>query len=79
MTTAIQAVYERGVFRPLKPVELTEGQRVTLSVEPFVLSPEEAEARLQQWQQVYGGLSEEEVADVERIALDRRDFFRERG
>jgi hypothetical protein len=25
--------------------------------------------------QVYAGLSEEEVADVERISLDRRAFF----
>ena len=34
MAELIDAVYEQGTFKPLEPVELPEGQRVTLSVEP---------------------------------------------
>jgi tRNA(fMet)-specific endonuclease VapC len=37
MTQVIEAVYEQGAFKPLEPVELPEGQRVTLSVEPISL------------------------------------------
>ena len=32
MPTQLQAIYEKGVFRPLQPVELSENQQVTLSV-----------------------------------------------
>ena len=78
MTVSIDAVYEAGVFRPLEQVPLDEGQRVSLSVEPLALTPEEAEAKLRQWQQVYEGLSAEEVDEIEKIALDRSRFFTER-
>ena len=30
---------------------------------------------LQTWQNVYAGLSEQDIADVERIALDRSNFM----
>ena len=32
MTMTIDAVYESGVFRPLKPMELPEGEQVKLTV-----------------------------------------------
>lgn len=32
MTMTIDAVYEAGVFRPLEPMELTEGRHVKLTV-----------------------------------------------
>ncbi len=32
MSEAVEAIYERGVFRPLKPVELPEGERVQLTI-----------------------------------------------
>ena len=32
MTVQIKAIYENGVFRPIEPVLLTEGERVDLSV-----------------------------------------------
>jgi predicted DNA-binding antitoxin AbrB/MazE fold protein len=75
MTHVIEAVYEHGAFKPLEPVELPEGQRVTLSVEPMALTAAEAEAQLQAWQRVYEGLSEDEVREVEAVALDRSRFF----
>jgi predicted DNA-binding antitoxin AbrB/MazE fold protein len=32
MMQQVEAVYENGVLRPLAPVELTESQRVTLTI-----------------------------------------------
>jgi predicted DNA-binding antitoxin AbrB/MazE fold protein len=32
MSKAVEAVFENGVFRPLRPVELEEGERVQLTV-----------------------------------------------
>jgi predicted DNA-binding antitoxin AbrB/MazE fold protein len=78
MANTIEAVYEHGIFKPLEPVELQEGQRVTLSVEPLALTAAEAEAQLRAWQQVYDGLSEHDVREVEAVALDRSSFFRNR-
>jgi predicted DNA-binding antitoxin AbrB/MazE fold protein len=34
MTGTITAVFEKGVFRPLEPVEIPEGERVHLEVWP---------------------------------------------
>ncbi|HEX4589843.1 MAG TPA: antitoxin family protein [Gemmataceae bacterium] len=34
MTTTIEAVYQGGVFKPTRPVDLPENQRVTLAVQP---------------------------------------------
>ena len=31
MNTTIEAVYENGVFKPLQPVQLEEGQRVQVT------------------------------------------------
>ncbi len=73
MTQTLEAVFENGRFRLLgKPaVPLRDGQHVRLTGE--------TEAALDDVlalaEQVYAGLSDEEVDDVERIALDRRSFF----
>jgi predicted DNA-binding antitoxin AbrB/MazE fold protein len=34
MSEAVEAIFENGVFRPLQPVELAEGERVKLTVTP---------------------------------------------
>jgi predicted DNA-binding antitoxin AbrB/MazE fold protein len=71
----ISAVYENGSFRPLQPLPfaVNEGERVRLRVE------ESAENTcLELACQVYDGLSESDIADIERIALDRSTFFRNR-
>ncbi|MDQ3813825.1 MAG: antitoxin family protein [Armatimonadota bacterium] len=78
MTQTIEAVYEQGVLKPLQPIDLMEGQRVALSVEPLAATPEETAAQLREWQKVYEGLSEQEIAEVETIALDRSNFFGKR-
>lgn len=77
MEQTISAIYERGVFKPQQPVELPEGQEVTLAV--TALGPSPPEVQLREWQRVYEGLSEEDIAAVEAIALDRSRFFGPRG
>lgn len=76
MAQALEAVFEDGKFRLLeKPaVPLRDGQHVRLTVETEATSEDVLELA----GQVYAGLSEEEVDDVERIALDRRSFFGDR-
>lgn len=73
---SIEAVYENGIFRPVEepPSDLSEGQHVHLTVQ--LKSPEEI---LELAAQVYKGLAEEEIDEIERIALDRRDFFGSRS
>ncbi len=44
MTTTIDAVYEAGVFRPLVPMELTDGEQVKLTVNSFDLAEMERNA-----------------------------------
>ncbi len=69
----LRAVFENGTFRPLEPlaVPLTEGQRVQITVETEA-TPDDVLALAEQ---VYAGLSDEEIEAIERIALDRRVFF----
>lgn len=69
----IDAVFERGAFRLLSPanVSLPEGRRVRLTVEACD-SPEDI---LSLATQVYEGLSESEIDEIEKIALDRKNFF----
>jgi predicted DNA-binding antitoxin AbrB/MazE fold protein len=38
----IEAIYRHGVFEPLEPVDLREGQRVRLRIEPTDKEPLEA-------------------------------------
>jgi len=68
----LEAVYENGVFRPLEKIEIAEGQQVRLIVETL---PEDL---LELAAQVYEGLSDKEIDEIEQIALDRRPFFGER-
>lgn len=80
MKNGIEAIYEHGVFKPLKHPGLTEKQHVRLSIE--VLSQETAGEMLPMLElasQVYEGLSGRDVDEVERIALNRREFFGEKG
>ena len=75
MTHPVEAVFENGAFRPLAApgTSLSEGQRVRLVVEPGGVPADVLVLAAQ----VYDGLSEEEVDEIERIVLDRRNFFSE--
>lgn len=72
---SMDAVYERGVFRPLRDPHLAEGQAVRLIVMRPPYAPGEM---LELAAKVYDGLSESEIDEIERIALDRSNFFRRR-
>jgi predicted DNA-binding antitoxin AbrB/MazE fold protein len=77
MQQAVEAVYENGGFRLIDPAnwQFLEGQKVRLIIEP----PLESETNpLDLAAQVYEGLSESQIEEIERIVLDRSDFFGER-
>ena len=73
MQQTLDAIYKRGVFKPLKRPKIREGQQVRLIVE--TLSEESGEDLLTLAAQVYRGLSAKQIDEIERIALNRRDFF----
>ena len=75
MPKNLVAVYENGAFRPTSNDEITlpDGARVRLTVEP--ISPNAEENILDLAAKVYVGLSDNDVADIERIATDRIEFF----
>ena len=77
MTQTIEAIYQNGMFKPLSPVseEIKEGKTVEITITEKKLSPEEM---LELASQVYEGLSEEDIDEIERIALDRSNFFGDR-
>jgi len=77
MKESIDAIYEHGVFKPLKRPEIPDGQLVRLVIE--TLPEVTAEDMLELAAQVYDGLSDEQIDEIEEIALNRRDFFGEKA
>jgi predicted DNA-binding antitoxin AbrB/MazE fold protein len=77
MTQTLDAVFEDGSFKPVENGDLpfSEGQRVKLTVEA---SAETRDDLVGLAGQVYEGLSEKEIDEIERLALDRSSFFRDR-
>ncbi|WP_008312489.1 antitoxin family protein [Leptolyngbya sp. PCC 6406] len=75
MEQVIEAIYENGVFRPLKTLEFSEGQAVQLIIHTKAEIP--PDKMLQLAAEVYAGLSDDEIDEIEQIALDRRNFFEE--
>jgi predicted DNA-binding antitoxin AbrB/MazE fold protein len=73
MEQVLEAIYSNGVFTPLETPSLPENQHVRLTIS--VSTPEEPEEALLAWQQVYAGLSEDDIAEVERMTLDRSGFM----
>jgi predicted DNA-binding antitoxin AbrB/MazE fold protein len=63
---AIDATYENGTFRPVhgKPLGLIEGQRVRIMVDDL-RDPEALRLAMS----VYDGLSANQIAEIEKIAL----------
>lgn len=77
MTQTIEAIYQNGMFKPLNPVseEIEEGETVEITIKEKRLSPDEM---LELAGKVYEGLSDEDIEIIERIALDRSNFFGDR-
>jgi len=67
-------IYEDGVLKPLEDPGLPEHHRFSEQVQELGEKP--AEDELAAWHQVYAGLSDEDIAEVETIALDRSRFLR---
>ena len=76
ITQTIDAIYEDGVFRPITDIKIAipKGRRIKLQVEALD-SPEDC---LTLATQVYDGLSEEEIKEIEAIALNRGELFGDR-
>jgi predicted DNA-binding antitoxin AbrB/MazE fold protein len=77
MQQTVEAIYKSGGFRLIDPADLQlfEGQKVRLIIEP---PDQSATSPLDLAAQVYEGLSDSQIEEIERIALDRGDFFGER-
>ena len=75
MTQTIEAIYQNGIFKPLNPVseEIAEGEKVTLVVELEEINP-----IMKLAENFYEGLSEDDIAEIEKVALDRSNFFGDR-
>lgn len=72
MPHAIDTIYENGVFRPVhrEVLAISEGQRVRLTV-IYQGDPDS----LQLAMSVYDGLSDNDINEIEGIALDRNGFL----
>jgi len=68
-----EAVYEDGVLKPLEDPGLPEHHRFSVRVQE--LGEKRADDALAAWHRVYAGLSDEDIAEVEEIALDRSRFL----
>lgn len=75
MRQVIKARYHDGVLEPLEPLALTNDAEVQVTVETE--SAVSVDELLQRATRVYQGLSAEQIAQVESVALDRRRFSRE--
>jgi predicted DNA-binding antitoxin AbrB/MazE fold protein len=73
MDYILEAIYENGVLKPLESLKLPEHQKVTITIQlPRVESPDE---ELESWHEVYAGLSDSDIREIESIALDRSHFM----
>lgn len=72
MKLALNAIYENGTFRPIHrdSLKLLDGQQVQITVDDE-LEPE----TLQLAARVYDGLSPDQIDEIERISLQRSNFF----
>ena len=75
MTKTIEAVYEKGVFKPLKQIRLKEHQKVRLTVEDGKVKAPEKIVNLAS--KVYENLSPKDIKQIETVVLDRSNFSRE--
>ena len=74
MSETLEAIFEHGVFKPLRSPQVSEGQHVRPTVETASEAP--TEGLLDLAAKVYQGLSDKQIREIEAIALNRADFFR---
>lgn len=68
MSKTVEAVYENGVFKPLEPVNLKEGEHVIVQLGKT--------DSLELLTHMYDGLSEQEIDEIESIMLEGRGRMR---
>ena len=73
MKATVEAIFEDGVFKPIERPEIPNGEHVQLTVETAERAA--GEDPLELAARVYRGLRPEEIDEIERIALDRSQFF----
>ncbi len=73
MREIIEAIFDNGSFKPIGNQELllSQGQRVKLTVETRVETQDDL---IELAGKVYEGLSDQEIAEIEEIALARNNF-----
>jgi predicted DNA-binding antitoxin AbrB/MazE fold protein len=74
MKQFVDAIYEGGVFRPVLPLDLPSGERVRVEID--VPPKVDVGAMLALAHKVYEGLTQEEIADMEKVILDRSNSSR---
>lgn len=76
----IKAIYTNGVFRPLNPVPdgLVEGDTVQIELKDSPSSEGDVNPIMKIAENFYEGLTDEDIEEIERIALDRSNFFGDR-
>lgn len=72
----IEAIYEKGTFKPLKDPGLHEGQQVKIIIE--ISETKSVDTILELASKVYQGLTDQEIDEIEKIALNRTGFFNEK-
>jgi predicted DNA-binding antitoxin AbrB/MazE fold protein len=75
MRQTVKARFHHGVLQPLEPLSLADETEVEITVD--INSPPGVDNILERAARVYQGLTADEVAQIEVIALDRTRFFRE--
>lgn len=68
----VDAVFQNGVFKPVRRPDLTEGERVRITVE--TLGQDKPADVLQLAANVYKGLSSEDIDEIEEMARERVFF-----
>lgn len=77
MTQTIEAIYQNGILKPLSPIsdEIAEGEKVRIVIES---EKNFGNPIMKLAENFYEGLTESEIDEIEKIALDRSNFFGER-
>ena len=70
MRGTVDAVYEKAVFRPMQRMDLSEGERVRLTVEREGVAAAEDILRLAA--RVYEGLSAQDVEEIQEMLRGSR-------
>jgi predicted DNA-binding antitoxin AbrB/MazE fold protein len=74
MSKIVEAVYENGVFRPLEPVALVEGEHVRVHLPELTLNQQERLAALDAFEQESEDLTEAQWHVFDE-AVERRPWF----